>query len=145
MGKKEKKAIWIADEYAPNNEGMNRHELLHMLHTRKVAKPKKAKPKKAKRIYKELMAQQAAELFTHTPDPERPVQFVGPRSLAVRPAPNKHMEVQGATTGNVAEFGKMLDGGLHVGVSNGSWGGQFADINLNPEQFAAFKQWIMEN
>jgi hypothetical protein len=94
MGKKEKKAwrkewltwgteaCWIADEYALDVE-INR-TLLHMLHTRKVAKPKKAK-----RIYKELLAQRTAEAFIHTPDPERPVHFVTPRSLAVRPAPNK--------------------------------------------------------
>jgi hypothetical protein len=85
MGKKNKKAwrkkwltwgteaCWIADEYALDVE-INR-TLLHMLHTRKVAKPKKAK-----RIYKELLAQQAAE---------RPVHFVTPRTLAVSPAPNK--------------------------------------------------------
>jgi hypothetical protein len=68
-----KKAIWIADEYALDVE-INR-TLLHMLHTRKVAKPKKAK-----RIYKELLAQRTAE---------RPVHFVTPRTLAVRPEPNK--------------------------------------------------------
>ena len=90
-----------------------------------------------------------AKLFLHVPDPERPVQFVGPRSLEkvkglVQPTKTL-LEVQGANADNVAEFSKMPDGGLHVGVSMNSWGAHFADINLTAEQFAAFKKWVMEN
>jgi len=44
-----------------------------------------------------------------------------------------------------AEFEVMPDGSFNVAVTNRSWGGHFADINLTPEQFAAFKQWVMEN
>lgn len=90
-----------------------------------------------------------AKLFLHVPDPERPVQFVEPRSLEkvkglVQPTETL-LEMQGSNADNVAEFSKMPDGGLHVGVSMNSWGAQFADINLTPEQFAAFKKWVMEN
>jgi len=45
---------------------------------------------------------------------------------------------------NVAEFEQMPDGGFHVAVAN-RHGEEFADINMTPEQFAAFKQWVMEN
>lgn len=84
-----------------------------------------------------------AKLFMETP-------VVGPRELVEQAKglvqPTKTLlEVQGANADNVAEFSKMPDGGLHVGVSMNSWGAQFADINLTPEQFAAFKQWVMEN
>jgi hypothetical protein len=102
-----------------------------------------------------------AAAFIHVPDPERPVQFVGPRELVenLHPIPQmgrgktatiplvqptkKYLEVQ--EEGNTAEFEVMPDGSFHVAVTNNSWGGQFADINMNPEQFAAFKQWVMEN
>lgn len=70
------------------------------------------------------------------------------RTLQVEPLvqpTNKPFEVQGFAAGNVAEFGKMPDGGFHVAVSSDSWGGQFAEINMTAEQFAAFKQWVMEN
>lgn len=75
---------------------------------------------------------------------------VGPRELVEQAKalvqPTKTLfEVQGSNADNVAEFSKMPGGGLHVGVSMNSWGAQFADITLSTEQFAAFKQWVMEN
>ena len=105
MTKKNKNPIWIADEAPTRAVEMNR-ALLDML----WAKPKKAKHKKAKRIYKELLAQQAAEVamaaaFVYTPDPERPVQFEVPRSLAkaeavpVRAEPNNYEESWGTPIG----------------------------------------------
>jgi len=176
MPKKNKNPIWIADEYALDVE-MNR-ALLDML----WAQPKKAKRKKAKRIYKELLAQQAAEAFIYTPDPERPVQFEMPRALEKAPCmgagkaeviqeviarvgnpqmgwgktatiplvqpTNKYFCVQETAPwgngDNVAEFEKMADGGFHVAAANKN-GEHFADINMTAEQFAAFKQWVMEN
>lgn len=91
-----------------------------------------------------------AAAFTHVPDPERPVQFVGPRELVEQAKalvqPTKTLfEVQGTRAGNVAEFCKMPDGAFYMGVSGDSWGGCFADITLSTEQFAAFKQWVMED
>ena len=84
-----------------------------------------------------------AKLFIHKPDPEHTVQFVGPKSLekvsgSVQPTATL-LEVQGDNPDNGAEFSKMPDGGLHVRAT------MFADINLTAEQFAAFKQWVMEN
>ena len=118
----------------------------------KVKKPKKKDWLTFQDNYAEEKAKadaKLAALFTFTPNPERPVQFVAPRSLEKVQAlvePTKtYFEVQEVNTNNVAEFGKMPDGGLHVGVSNRSWIGTFVDINLTPEQFAAFKQWVMEN
>lgn len=156
MTKKNKNAIWIADEAATLDVEMNR-ALLAML----WAKPKKDKRKKAKRIYKELLAQQAAEVamaaaFVYTPDPERPVQFVMPRSLeeskaeTVRPAPNtevyatkRHMELKDIY-GDIAGFKAMPDGGFRVSVE-GYDDNRFQSASLTAEQFAAFKQWVMEN
>jgi hypothetical protein len=165
MGKKNEKAIWIADEYAPLDVEMN-NALLDMLR----AKPKKIKKKeKAKAWRKEWMAWAAeekakadaklAELFMETP-------VVGPRELVenLHPIPqmgrgktatiplvqptNKYFCVQETAPWdngeNVAEFEKMTDGGFHVAVAN-RHGEEFADINMTPEQFAAFKQWVMEN
>jgi len=148
MGKKEKKAIWIADEYAIDVE-MNR-ALLDMLHTRKVAKPKKAK-----RIYKELLAQQAAE--------EKAV--VGPRELVeavenLHPIPQmgrgktatiplvtstkQYFEVQDVGYENdIAGFEKMPDGTFNVAVIED--GGRISSMTMVPSQLAAFKQWVMEN
>ena len=116
-----------------------------------------------------------AAAFIHTPDPEHPVQFVGPRSLEkavvgprelhmascdmmqammasrretlVEPTKKYFCVKETAPWGdgeNVAEFEKMADGGFHVAVAN-RHGEEFADINMTPEQFAAFKQWVMEN
>lgn len=93
-----------------------------------------------------------AAAFIHVPDPEHPVQFVGPRELVemqalVEPTKKYFCVKETAPWGNgenVAEFEQMPDGGFHVAVAN-RHGEEFADINLTPEQFAAFKQWVMEN
>ena len=131
MTKKNKNPIWIADEAATLDVEMN-HALLAML----WAKPKKDKRKKAKRIYKELLAQQAAEAETVRPAPNTEVY-----------ATKNYFDVRevGRMGEILAEFEVMHDGGFHVAVSNDSWGGHFADINMTAEQFAAFKQWVMEN
>ena len=73
---------------------------------------------------------------------------MGKEILAVRAEPNKYFCVQETAPwgngDNVAEFEKMADGGFHVAATNRS-GEEFADINMTAEQFAAFKQWVMEN
>jgi hypothetical protein len=59
----------------------------------------------------------------------------------------KHMEVQEVTPwgkGDLAEFEKMPDGTFHVSVL-GQSDDRFQGVTLTPEQFAAFKQWVMEN
>jgi len=70
-------AIWIADEYAIGAE--TNRALLDML----WAKPKlkKSKRKEVAAFYMNAYAEEEAKAFIHTPDPEHPVQFVGPRSL----------------------------------------------------------------
>ena len=185
MSKKNKKAIWIADEYALDVE-MNR-ALLDML----WAKPKlkKQKRKDVVAFYMNAYAEEKAkadaklaELFAYAPDPERPVQFEMPRALEKAPCmgagkaeviqeviarvgnpqmgwgktatiplvkpTNKYFCVQETAPwgngDNVAEFEKMADGGFHVAATNRN-GEEFADINMTAEQFAAFKQWVMEN
>ena len=105
-----------------------------------------------------------AKLFIHEPDPERPVQFVGPRELhmascdmmqammasrreALVEPTKKYLEVREVLPwgeGDLAEFEKMPDGTFHVSIE-GQSDDRFQGVTLTPEQFAAFKQWVMEN
>jgi hypothetical protein len=151
MGKKNKKAIWIADEYAIDAE-LNR-ALLDMLHTRTVAKPKKAK-----RIYKELLAQRAAEekapcmgagkaeviqeVIARVGNPQ-----MGRGKTATIPlvtSTKQYFEVQDVGYENdIAGFEKMPDGTFNVAVIED--GGRISSMTMVPSQLAAFKQWVMEN
>lgn len=59
----------------------------------------------------------------------------------------KYLEVREVLTwgeGDLAEFEQMPDGGFHVSVV-GQSDERFQSVMLTPEQFAAFKQWVMEN
>lgn len=46
--------------------------------------------------------------------------------------------------GDLAEFEVMPDGSLFVSIE-GQSDDRFQCVSLTPEQFAAFKQWVMEN
>jgi len=55
----------------------------------------------------------------------------------------KYMEVKDEH-GELAEFEKMPDGTFYFSIA-GQWDDRFQGVSLTPEQFAAFKQWVMEN
>lgn len=171
MTKKNKNPIWVADEAATLPAHIA-NRLLDMLWAQPV-KIKKQKRKDVVAFYMNAYTKEKAkadaklaELFAYAPDPERPVQFAMPRALEkavvgprevvealekmealVQPT-NKYFCVQETAPwgngDNVAEFEKMADGGFHVAATNRN-GEEFADINMTAEQFAAFKQWVMEN
>ena len=55
----------------------------------------------------------------------------------------KDMEVEDEY-GDLAGFEKRSDGTFHVSIE-GQSDDRFQCVSLTPEQFAAFKQWVMEN